>query len=539
MSLSGFSRNPVVTVKHSDFGPNQSIDIEQFLRSLKRDPENFSSAREGQKRRRPDRSEQRLQQRPPLSKTALPALDDDNPTKELAQLPGEGAPSERHNADNEVVGSRGNTRFPRAANERPKVRKTSYCQNQHRHRHPDLSAPLVTHPTKQKMIVVPAGVKRYKGERKHLEGSYKSKNYQNSKYDGTKREQRREILAEHVVQVDLDVSKSPLEPAYDLIESCAQIGAAPRPANQQSNGKRLSAAKPRGNNRKSCYLSKKGGIHQEDFKPLPQTPAKTELASWKLGSGFKNRAKPNVGKKKSAQSVKEKFQKPDLTQQRPPAGFIDDNLEDRAGEVQDLNNTEPRETARFMPRLSATNEHHQPISCSTTLKDLDSESTEMLQDSQRVEKTRSVFTSGLLISEQISNKGLSTNDIKSSTPAAPKPQRSMRQLRGRRRGSKNPLTHPAGIRRNRSSIIPLETWPGPSDPPISSPGKQPPLPGDKLSARSDTQSWFTSRAPPLQRGTSFVLRPRVEAKGNLDLGISPRLKRVTSLPFVPPFKAIR
>lgn len=200
---------------------------------------------------------------------------------------------------------------------------------------------------------------------------------------------------------------------------------------------------------------------------------------------------------------------------------------------------EPHETARFMPRLSATNEHHQPISCSTTLKNLDSESTEMLQDSQRVEKTRSVFTSGLLISEQISNKELSTKAIVSSTPAAPKPQRTMRQLRGRRRGSKNPLTHPAGIRRNRSSIIPLVTWPGPSDPPVSSTGKQPPLPGDKLSARSDTQSWFTSRAPPLQRGTSFVLRPRVEAKGNLDLGISPRLKRVTSLPFVPPFKAIR
>lgn len=123
MSPSGFSRNPVVTVKLSDFGPNQSIDIEKFLRSLKRDPENFSSAREGQKRRRPERSKQRLQQQPPLSKTALPALDNDNPTKELAQLPGEGAPSERHNADNEVVGSRGNTRFARAANERPKVRK--------------------------------------------------------------------------------------------------------------------------------------------------------------------------------------------------------------------------------------------------------------------------------------------------------------------------------------------------------------------------------------------------------------------------------
>ena len=92
------------------------------------------------------------------------------------------------------------------------------------------------------MVVIPAGLKRLKGETKHLEGSYRSKNYQNPKYDGTKREQRRETLAEHVVQVDLDISKSPLEPTYDLTESCAQLGAAPRPANQQSNGKRLSAA---------------------------------------------------------------------------------------------------------------------------------------------------------------------------------------------------------------------------------------------------------------------------------------------------------
>ncbi|KAL8651981.1 MAG: hypothetical protein Q9210_002955 [Variospora velana] len=496
MSLAGFSRNPVVTVKHSDFGPNQSVDIEQFLRRLKRDPENFSSARGGQKRRRPDRSEQRLQLRPRLSNTALPALDDDHRTKHLAQLPGEGAPSERHSADNEVFRTRGNTQFPRAANERPKVRKISHCQTQHRHRHPDLSAPLVAHPTEQKSVVVPAGV-------------------------------------------NLDISKSPPEPAYDPIESCAQLGAAPRPANQQSNGKRLSATKPRGNNRKSCYLSKEGGIHPEDFKPLPQTPAKTDLTSWKLGSGFKNRAKPNVGKKKSAQSVRKKFQKPDLTQHRPPPGVTNDNLEDGAGDIQELNNTEPHGTARFMPRLSATNEQNRPISCSTTPKDLGLESTEMLQDSQRVEKKGSVFTSGLLISEQISHKGLSTNDIMSSTAPAPKPQRSMRQLRGRRKGSKNPLAHPAGIRRNRSSIIPPETWPGPSGPPASSPGKQPPLPGDKLSTRSDAQSWFTSRAPPLQRGTSFVLRPRVEVKGNLDLGISPRLKRVTSLPFVPPFKATR
>ena len=154
------------------------------------------------------------------------------------------------------------------------------------------------------------------------------------------------------------------------------------------------------------------------------------------------------GKKKSAQSVKEKFQKPDLTQERPPAGVTDDNLEDRAGEFQELNNTEPHETARFVPRLSATNEHHQTISCSTTLKDLDSESTEMLQDSQKVEKTRSVFTSGLLISEQISHKGLSTNDICPPRLLHPNHSERMRQLRGRRKGSKNPLTHPAGIRRN-------------------------------------------------------------------------------------------
>lgn len=386
--------------------------------------------------------------------------------------------------------------------------------------------------------MMPAGLRRQQGRPKHLEYVHQPKNYhssallrgpllQNPRYDQMGLEQKREPLAEFALQVDLDLSKRPVEPAHDPIESCAELGAALRPTNGQSNAKRLSAAKPRGSNQKSYYPSKDDRIHPKDFKPLPQTPAKAKLTSWKLGSGFKNREKPNVGKKKNSLPVREEIRKPDPTQRRPPSQLADNDIEDRAGEVQEPSNTEPQETGQCIPRLSPSNEDDRPTICFTVPKELDAESTETRQDSQRVGKCRSVPTAGLLTSEQTSHKG----DIMPFATPTSKPQRQMRQLRGRRKSRQNPLKHPAGIMRNGSSIIPPETSPGPSDPPAVSPGKQP--------IRSDAHQWFTSRAAPLQRGTSFVLRPRVEAKGNLEVGISQRLKRVTSLPFAPPFRTTR
>ncbi|KAL8854388.1 MAG: hypothetical protein Q9221_000875 [Calogaya cf. arnoldii] len=41
---------------------------------------------------------------------------------------------------------------------------------------------------------------------------------------------------------------------------------------------------------------------------------------------------------------------------------------------------------------------------------------------------------------------------------------------------------------------------------------------------------------PLKRGRSFILTPRAEIRGDLTMGISRRLERTTTLPFIPPFK---
>ncbi|KAL9011332.1 MAG: hypothetical protein Q9173_003813 [Seirophora scorigena] len=503
MFPASFSRNPVVTIVHFDAAPNRSVSIEQFLRSLKRDPDYFSSANEGQKRRRLNRSEQRLQPWLSLSETTLPALEDDDPTEDLAPQTDRRESSERHGdcTGDEDIRSRKNAQLPWAAHQFSKVKKV------------------------------------YRGEQKNITLAISASN---ETAPPLHNDGERDFLGASPAEseVDLNLSKRPVEPAHDPIESCAELGAAPRPTNGQSNAKRLSAVKPRGIDQKSSYPSKDDRIHPEDFKPLPQTPTKAKLTSWKLGSGFKNREKPNVGKMKNTLPVKEKIRKPDPTQPRPPSQLADKDIEDCTGEVQEPSNTEPQETAQCFPRLSASNEDDRPTICFTVPKELDSESTETLQDSQRVEKCHSVFTAGLLTSEQTSHKG---DTMPPATPTS-KPQRQMRQLRGRSKGRQNPLTHPAGTMRKGSSIIPPETWLEPSGPSAVSPGKQPPLPApraDKLSARSDAHEWFTSRAAPLQRGTSFVLRPRVEAKGNLDVGISPRLKRVTSLPFVPPFMATR
>ncbi|KAI4096839.1 MAG: hypothetical protein LQ344_000639 [Seirophora lacunosa] len=535
MSPASFSRNPVITVVHFDVAHNRSVSIEQFLRSLKRDPHYFSSAREGQKRRRLNQSERRLQPPLSLSETTLPALDDDNSTEDLAPQSEERESSERHGhrTGDENIGSRKNAQLPWAANQCSRVKRVYRGKQKnitlaipvsnetlpplHKDGERDflgvspadrpISDPAPPSPPRP---CSPIGHPPHQTEISHNASRVKEATRQ------TKTSRIRASAKELPLisplkgssspesEVDLDLSKRPVEPAHDPIESCAELGAALRPTNGQSNAKRLSAAKPLGSNQKSYYPSKDDRIHPKDFKPLPQTPAKAKLTSWKLGSGFKNREKPNVGKKKNSLPVREEIRKPDPTQRRPPSQLADNDIEDRAGEVQAPSNTEPQETGQCIPRLSPSNEDDRPTICFTVPKELDPELTETRQDSQRVGKCRSVPTAGLLTSEQTSHKG----DIMPFATPTSKPQRKMRQLRGRRKSRQNPLRHPAGTMRNGSSIIPPETSSGPSDPPAVSPGKQ--------SIRSDAHQWFTSRAAPLQRGTSFVLRPRVEAKGNLD-----------------------
>lgn len=124
MSTANFPRYPVVSVVHFDVGPNRSISIEDFLRSLKRVPNRFSSNCRAQKGWRLNAGEQRLQAQPTLGESLLPALDDYTPTDCLAQLLDAEAPPECGECSvNEAVKLTKEVQPLRSISQRPRVRK--------------------------------------------------------------------------------------------------------------------------------------------------------------------------------------------------------------------------------------------------------------------------------------------------------------------------------------------------------------------------------------------------------------------------------
>lgn len=74
------SRQPMVSVVHFDVGPDRTVSIEQFLRSLKRDPNSLAQRRETRKRCRLNPGGQQLLAQSTLGATLRPALVDDIPT---------------------------------------------------------------------------------------------------------------------------------------------------------------------------------------------------------------------------------------------------------------------------------------------------------------------------------------------------------------------------------------------------------------------------------------------------------------------------
>lgn len=120
-----YARFPNVSVVHHEVGPDRSVSIEQFLRSLKRDPSKFSSSRRAQKPRRSYSSGDQQQLAPPHApETSIPVLDDDESAAWLAQDSTAEAPHERHQyGTNPAIESRIKVQSPEYTRVRPRVKK--------------------------------------------------------------------------------------------------------------------------------------------------------------------------------------------------------------------------------------------------------------------------------------------------------------------------------------------------------------------------------------------------------------------------------
>lgn len=316
------------------------------------------------------------------------------------------------------------------------------------------------------------------------------------------------------------------------METCTQAGTTPRrPNHNYANSRRLSVPKPLCTIQKSFRLSKDNSINPRDFKIPPQTPAGPKTTSWRLGSGFKNRERPNAGKRRNILPDNEKPAKPSSPQK----------IRTRQSEVEDVEEQSVVSLHGTMnqqkPRIGAVGDSAPTIN--------------LTQPALHQTATKNYPWA----SEPASHAEQSNISTRLTAGPAPEPKRAGWQSPVRGQVVQNRTANPPP---REGSIIPPEVWPVTSAPALPTPRKQDSLAMPKPHAgnssshatarlktvfdapasRSDVDQWFASRASPLRRGTSFVMTPRVEPKGHLDLSISPRLKRMASLPFKPPIKGI-
>lgn len=131
---------PEIRVVHFGSGPDQSISIEEFLRSIKRDRGSYSPNRRAPKRRQSDSTTKQLSQsRGNNAETSLPVLDDQTPVDLDAQQAHAEAPIESHNSGQDHdLHSALEKRYPQSASQRTKVKKV------YRRKHKYLVSPLFT-----------------------------------------------------------------------------------------------------------------------------------------------------------------------------------------------------------------------------------------------------------------------------------------------------------------------------------------------------------------------------------------------------------
>lgn len=159
-------------------------------------------------------------------------------------------------------------------------------------------------------------------------------------------------------------------------------------------------------------------------------------------------------------------------------------------------------------------------------------------------------------SDQGAEKGQHENIVRGLSPFLGKKPRVVRQLQGRRGAPNTCPENEAAVTAMGSNIVPTFDPPALLSMPLREQNKNESvstmtlnLPSNSfaeeiprlnappyLANSGNRQQRYASTLLPIKRGTSFMLVPRIEFKGDLHLGRSPLSKRMTSLPFVPPFK---
>ncbi|KAL8931007.1 MAG: hypothetical protein Q9208_000109 [Pyrenodesmia sp. 3 TL-2023] len=551
MFSNGVSGRPVVSVLHFNVGPDRTVGIEQFLRSLKRDPNSLAHRRETQKRRRLNPGGQQLLVQPTLGATLRTTLADDvpidHPTDELTaqahlERDEHGTVEEptlpRHRVRKVYKGKQKNVTTAISASG---LSPPESLQSDHES-DLDQVPPEDCSRDDQAATWSPSRLPEESTHRLRPRKQLSGKSSRPRKgTDRAKRDRRHAPVNELPLVATMEGCSSQehetaqrisvaIELAADPIETCTQGGATPRkPNHSYANSKRAAPPKPLSSIQKSLRVSRDDSINPREFKILPQTPGNGKSTSWRLGSGFKNREKPNIGKKKRVLPVNEIPTKSISTEQlRPCPSETAVTEENDLGLVHEVIN-------RQEPHISSVLES--------------APSTKFTQPAPYPSAAKTVpLTSGLQSYQEQPNAGMSL------TPnTVPEPKRAPQRTHFQNHIDQSGAVKPPG---GEGSIIPPEFWPVTSAPPLAPPRKRDPFrklipyAGTSLSqatarlktaydappSRSDVDQWFASRASPLRRGTSFVMTPRVEPKGHLDLKISPRLKRMASMPFKPPIK---
>ncbi|KAL8761565.1 MAG: hypothetical protein Q9184_002330 [Pyrenodesmia sp. 2 TL-2023] len=540
-------RHPVLSVVHLDVGPDRIVGIEQFLRSLKRDPDSLARRRETRKRRWINPGEQLLAE-PTLGATSRPTLAGKRPIDKPTHRLDAEAHLERdeHGAVEEPIFPRHRVRKVYKGKQKNVATATYAC---------GLSPPASLRSDHESDLVqvlpedfssdaqaatspptrLPKGSTHRLRPRKQLSGD---SSRPKKRPDRAKRARRHAPVNELPLVTTMEgcfsqehetaqsISTS-IQVASDPVETCTQDGATPN--HGYANSKWAAVPKPLSSIQKSLRVPRDDSINPRDFKIPPQTPANPKTTSHRLGSGFKNREMPNIGKKKSLLSVIEIPTKSTSTQQlRSHPCEIDGTKENSVGLVQGvMNRQEPRISS--VPESAPPTNFMQPAPYSSAME-------------------TDPLTTGLMSHQEQPYAGMSL-----TANFIPEHKRAPQHTQFRDHIDQTRTAKPPG---GEGSIVPPEVWPVTSAPPLAPPRKRDssrklrPYAGissshattrlktayDAPPSRSDVDQWFASRASPLRRGTSFVMTSRIEPKGHLDLRISPRLKRMASLPFKPPIK---
>lgn len=278
--------------------------------------------------------------------------------------------------------------------------------------------------------------------------------------------------------------------ADEHIESCNSPGAPPEfrvPISVKH--KPVAGRQPISSIKNSICLSKSTDINLHDFRLPPKTPSSARSRAWKPGSGFKGMTKAKSIKKSAAPNLRNQDKTSDLTQE------VGQGRHKASGEHQEggflacrksLLATEPPNVS--MPGIDPPNRAYSvTTSTETSLGHISdfSASHPMLQPGRigQSHNGRQVGFHGAASSRPSTHDDHTLGDLPISDP----PQG-------------NDISPVA------STIYPC------------------------LSDRNMGRFTFS------KRGLSFSSSPMHQVKGNLDLSISSRLKRMASLPFVSPLK---